>query len=188
MTDNAQADVAHIDDTIETLRRLEEEHRLRFSHLQRLVKFLTAQLSRPIALVFVIVSVVVWIGINITLISLGRTPIDEPPFGWLGLVATLVSLYVALIILASQRADDELANRREFLALEVAILGEQKTAKVIQLLEELRRDLPQVSDRDDERATKMAAPSDPEILLDAIQEAVYENKMVQDTEEIEDHY
>ena len=40
-----------------------------------------------------------------------------------------------------------LGQRRELLILELAILSEQKTAKVIQLLEEVRRDNPLIHDR-----------------------------------------
>ena len=44
------------------------------------------------------------------------------------------------LILATQRRENQLAQLREQLNLELAILSEQKTAKVIQLLEESRRD------------------------------------------------
>ena len=50
------------------------------------------------------------------------------------------------------------------------IINEQKTAKVIQLLEELRRDMPQVPDRVDPEAAAMALPADPEVMLEVIKE------------------
>jgi uncharacterized membrane protein len=62
-----------------------------------------------------------------------------------------------VLILATQRREDQLAQRREQLTLELAILGEQKTAKIIQLLEESRQDNPQVHDRHDPEAEAMAA-------------------------------
>jgi uncharacterized membrane protein len=52
--------------------------------------------------------------------------------------ASLVSLYLVVLILTTQRRDDLLTQRRELLNLEPAILSEQKTAKVVALLEELR--------------------------------------------------
>jgi len=54
--------------------------------------------------------------------------------------------------------------------LELAILSEQKTAKVIQLLEEFRRDSPQIHDRVDEEAEKLGQPSNPQSVLDAIKD------------------
>ena len=53
----------------------------------------------------------------------------------------LLALYVTVLILTTQRRDDQLASYREQLTLELAILGEQKSAKIISLLEELRRDI-----------------------------------------------
>jgi hypothetical protein len=54
--------------------------------------------------------------------------------------------------------------------LELAILSEQKTAKVIQLLEETRRDNPLIHNRVDQEAEAMAQPADPQSVLAAIKE------------------
>ena len=50
----------------------------------------------------------------------------------------------------------------------MAILSEQKVTKIIQLLEESRRDNPLIHDRLDQQADDMAHPSDPQKVLDAI--------------------
>jgi uncharacterized membrane protein len=54
--------------------------------------------------------------------------------------------------------------------LELALLSEQKTAKVIQLLEEFRRDIPLVHNRVDQQADAMAEPVDPQRVVQAIKE------------------
>jgi uncharacterized membrane protein len=72
-----------------------------------------------------------------------------------------VSLYIVVLILATQRREYQLAQLREQLTLELAILSEQKTAKVIQLLEESRRDNPLIRNRVDQEAEAMAQPADP---------------------------
>ena len=56
------------------------------------------------------------------------------------------------------------------LTLELAILSEQKTAKVIELLEEVRRDNPLIQDRVDQEAEVMAQPADPKSVLNVIKE------------------
>ncbi|WP_207210943.1 hypothetical protein, partial [Lichenibacterium minor] len=56
------------------------------------------------------------------------------------------------------------------LTLELSILSEKKSAKIIELLEELRRDLPAVRNRVDEEASEMAKPADPQAVLQAINE------------------
>jgi uncharacterized membrane protein len=77
---------------------------------------------------------------------------------------------MVVLILATQRREDQLAQHREQLILELALLSEQKTAKVIELLEEFRRDSPLIHNRVDRQADSMAQPADPQQMLDAIKE------------------
>ena len=107
--------------------------------------------------------------LNLLAGPLGYRAPDPPPFSWLGAVS-LASLYIVVLILATQRREDQLTQRREQLTLELAILSEQKTAKIIQLLEESRRDNPQVQDRNDPEAEARAQPADPGSVLVAIRE------------------
>ena len=75
--------------------------------------------------------------------SIGRD--QRPAFGaprsapWLQGFATLASLYLVVLVLAGQRREDELKRRGELLGLELAILSEQKTAKVIALIPRIMR-------------------------------------------------
>ena len=66
---------------------------------------------------------------------------------------------------------DQLASYREQLTLELAILGEQKSAKISALLEEMWRDSPTLRNRIDEEAAAMAVAADPQAVLDAIKES-----------------
>jgi uncharacterized membrane protein len=116
------------------------------------------------------VIVVGWVGLNMLAAALGYRPIDPPPFSWLGGAVSLVSLYMVVLILATQRREDQLGRQRELLVLELAILSEQKTAKMIQLLEESRRDNPLLHNRVDHEAEVMAQPADPQSVLAAIKE------------------
>ena len=116
------------------------------------------------------VLVVGWIALNLGLSAFGRTPIDEPPFFWLQGAVTLSALYMSVLILTTQRREDKLAGLRDQLTLELSILSEQKSAKIIGLLEELRRDDPNISNRPDERAKALATPADPNAVLDALKD------------------
>ena len=87
---------------------------------------------------------------------------------------------MVVLILGTQRHADLLAQHREMLTLELTILSEQKTAKVIQLLEEVRRDNPHIRDRVDQEAAVMAQPADPQSVLDAIKETHAEPKRASD--------
>ena len=83
----------------------------------------------------------------------------------------LLALYVTVLILTTQRREDQLAGYREQLTLELAILSEQKSAKIIALLEEMRRDSSSLTNRVDEEAVAMAVAADPQAVLDAIKES-----------------
>jgi len=80
----------------------------------------------------------------------------------------LTALLLAIVILATQRRQAELAEHHAHLDLQVNLLAEQKIAKAIALLEELRRDLPAVRDREDQEAKAMAEPADPHAVADAL--------------------
>ncbi|MHB8285410.1 MAG: DUF1003 domain-containing protein, partial [Caulobacteraceae bacterium] len=95
---------------------------------------------------------------------------DPAPFNGLATMTSVVALYATAMILNTQRRENALAQLREQLTLELAILSEQKTAKTIQLLEEMRRDNPLLRNRVDEEADAMSVPADPTSVLEAIKE------------------
>ena len=160
----------HIEQTVQTTARLHAEHYERSTPLQRIVDALTARAGRPRFVVGIVVIVVSWIGLNLALGALGRRPLDPPPFSWLQGAITLSALCMTCLILTTQRREDQLSSGREQLTLELSILAEQKAAKIIQLLEELRRDSPTIANRYDQEAADLSAPSDPRAVLDAIRE------------------
>jgi uncharacterized membrane protein len=159
---------AHIEDTIRAIAKLHADHERSATPMQRVVESLTGLLARPSFVAVVTLAVVAWIGANLGLRAPGHVPFDPPPFTWLQGLLALGAVYMAGLILGTQRRADLLASHREQLTLELAILAEQKTAKTIALLEELRRDLPMLHNRIDREAEAMSAPADPEAVLEAI--------------------
>jgi uncharacterized membrane protein len=158
----------HIEETIRAIAKLQAEHHGSATPQQRAVRRLTDLLGRPFFLGILVVVVGGWIGANLMAVALRHAPFDPPPFAWLNVAASLVSLFLVVLILGAQRHEDQLTQHRELLTLELAILSEQKTAKVIQLLEEGRRDNPLIHDRVDREAEVMAQPANPQSVLDAI--------------------
>ncbi len=124
----------------------------------------------PGFVVVLTVAISLWMVVNVMAKVVGLRPIDLPPFAWLqGALGTL-ALYVAALILSTQRREDQLSSHREQLILELAILNGQKASKIIGLLEEVRRDNPMITDRVDDQANAMSTPSDPHTVLEAIKE------------------
>ena len=80
---------------------------------------------------------------------------DPPPFAWLQGIFSLGALLTATVVLIKQNRLAKLEEPRAHLDLQVNLLAEQKTTKLIDLMEELRRDLPMVKDRNDPEAAAL---------------------------------
>jgi uncharacterized membrane protein len=127
----------------------------------------TQVVGHPVTVSVIASATLVWLVGKAVVPNFGLSLIDPPL--WLDRAISLVSIYLVLLILATQRRADRLAQRRDQLTLELALVNEQKTAKVVALLEELRRDHPQIADRRDGEAEAMAESADPESVLIAIE-------------------
>jgi uncharacterized membrane protein len=161
---------AHIEETVRSLAQLHADHHQNATPHERAVARVTALLAHPRFIGGLALVVAAWMTLNLLAAQFGYRALDPPPFSWLEGAVSLGSLYIVVLILATQRREDQLTQRREQLTLELTILSEQKTAKIIQLLEESRRDNPQVHDRHDPEAEAMAQPADPGSVLVAIRE------------------
>ena len=136
---------------------------------QRTVESLTAWLGRPQFFYGILVGVSLWMLVNSLLPLLGRHTRDDPPFFWLQGAVGLGALLMTTVILITQNRQGKLAERREQLDLQMSLLTEQRTAKIIDLLEELRRDMPSVHNRVDLEAEALTKTVDPHEVLAALE-------------------
>ena len=160
----------HIEETIQSIAGLNAEHHASGTHHQRVVDRITSLLGRASFIATLTAFVVSWVSLNCLALALGYRAPDPPPFAWLAGASSLASLYLVILILTTQSGDDRLTQRRELLNLELTILSEQKIAKVVALLEELRQDSPHLHNRVDELAEAMARPADPQSVIEAMKE------------------
>jgi uncharacterized membrane protein len=77
-------------------------------------------------------------------------------------------------VLIVQKRQEKLAEQRAQLSLQLNLLSEQKIAKLIALVEELRCDLPNVKNRHDPEAEVMKQPADPQVVLEALEKSLTE--------------
>jgi uncharacterized membrane protein len=170
MTVETQILPPHIEDTVKAIAKLHADHHLESGKLQRFVERLTGWIGRPQSIALLAGMIIIWATVNLLVVHFGEQPWDPAPFPWLQDALAVLALFVTVLILTTQRRDDQLASYREQLTLELAILGEQKSAKIISLLEELRRDSPNLHSRVDEQAREMSVAADPEAILMAIKD------------------
>jgi uncharacterized membrane protein len=160
----------HIEQTVQAIARLHAEHHRNATPLQRIVDRATAVVAHPSFIVVVTVAVLAWIVGNLLAVRLGGMRLDGPAFPWLQGAGELAAIYITTLVLMSQRRKDELSELREQLTLELAIMTEQKGAKVIALIEEMRRDNPLIANRVDLQADAMSMPADPTAVIEAFKE------------------
>ena len=151
--------------SIETLANLHIRMERKVGRHQRAVETLTAFLGRPRFLYFILFFVILWIGVNIVLWHVHWAINDPPPFYWLQGIVGLSALLMTTIVLITQNRQSKATEQRRHLDLQVNLLVEQKVTKLIALVEELRRDLPQVEKRHDAEAEAMQQTVDPHEVL-----------------------
>jgi uncharacterized membrane protein len=159
---------AHVEGTVQALAQLRDEHERKATPLQRLMGRFTRRAASPVFVILLTAIFIFWIGVNSALLFVGKKPVDEPPFFWMQGAVSLAALYMTVLILSTQRRENELTSHHEHLTLELAILSEQKTTKIIALLEELRQDHPDIHDRIDNEAASLSEPTDTQSVLETI--------------------
>lgn len=158
----------HVAHTVQTVASLRSRAQRRVSRHQHAVELFTATLGRPRALYAILLIVVAWVGLNLTL----QRPPDPAPFFWLQGTVGLAAMLTATLILITQNRQTQEAEQRSQLDLQVNLVAEQKITKVIELLEELRRDLPSVRDRVDSKADAMTHAVNATAVLAALEQTI----------------
>jgi uncharacterized membrane protein len=161
---------AHVKQNVETIAVLHAKADETIGHHQRFIEGLTVFVGRPVALYTILVSALAWASFNLAATRFGlASPPDPPPFFWLQGIVAFLALLLTTMVLTTQNRQAKLAERRADLDMQVNLHTEQKVAKVIALIEELRRDLPAVPNRDDPIAAAMTRAVDPHAVVSALE-------------------
>jgi uncharacterized membrane protein len=84
--------------------------------------------------IFHLVWFAAWIALNLGAIP-GMKPFDEFPFGLLTLVVSLEAIFLSLFLLISQNRMTRQADKRSHLDLQINLLAEAETTKILRMLE-----------------------------------------------------
>jgi uncharacterized membrane protein len=158
-----------VTDNIDTVAEFYARHEERVSTTQRIVEKVALFLGSPGYVAANIVFIIGWIAANLLAEDIGWTQIDEPPFFWLQGVIGLNAFIISTTVLIRQNRMSRLADHHAHLDLQVNLLTEEKSSKIIQMLEELRRDMPNVRKTEDDEAAELARPADPRAVLTEIE-------------------
>ncbi|HWZ61525.1 MAG TPA: DUF1003 domain-containing protein [Steroidobacteraceae bacterium] len=155
---------------ITDIRRLQQRERAALRMSERRLERILNVLARPSYPLALLGFVIVWLAVNTLGALIHLTPFDPPPFPWLQGLITLTALLTTTVVLTVQRRQSALAAHQAHLDLQINLLTEQKVSKVIHLLEELRTDLPMVSDRSDPHASDLQRPTRASQVVSALRE------------------
>ncbi|WP_434782226.1 DUF1003 domain-containing protein [Ferrovum myxofaciens] len=176
-----------ISQNIEAILKFYTREDQKISHSQRVLERISLFIGQPVFVGAILLFVALWTISNIVLHQLGLTAFDPPPFFWLQGIVGLGALLIMTVVLTKQNRLAKLEEQRAHLDLKVTLLTEQKAAKLIDLLEELRRDLPNVKNRHDPEAVALQQSMSPDLVLAALDEGGNsEERLKQSTETQED--
>jgi uncharacterized membrane protein len=153
---------------VETIDRHQDRHQQNTKTDRRILNRIAAIFGRPQFLYFQIVFFTVWIGCS----NLAERNIIAKNFPLFDLHLhglEIASLLISTEVLIDQTHQQKLSKEQSHLMLQLNLLSEQKIAKLISLVEELRTDLPNVKNRDDLEAEIMKQSIDPQAILEVLQ-------------------
>jgi uncharacterized membrane protein len=159
----------HISQNIDRILAFHRREEFKLSTAQRRLERIARWLGRPMYLLYSVFVALIWLLYNISAPQLGWPRFDAPPFFWLQGLVSLGAFFTTTVVLITQNRQARFEAHRMNLDLQLNLLTEQKTTKLIHLIEELRHDLPMVHDRADAVADAMKTPTDPARVLEAIE-------------------
>ena len=157
-----------VDENVESIAELHMHAESKVSQHQRTIERITALLGKPAFFYFALVFVILWITDNLINIRLSGHTFDPPPFYWLQGLVGLSALLVATAVLITQNRQQELADQRRHLELQVNLLTERKVTKLLALMDDLHHDLPEVEHKTDPQVEALKEPVDPQAVAHSL--------------------
>lgn len=158
-----------VSENIGTIADFYARHEEHVTATQRIVEKVALFLGGPVYVAGSIVFILCWIAVNITATDLHFKTFDPAPFSMLQGIVSFNAFVISTTVLIRQNRMSRLADHHAHLDLQVNLLTEEKTSKIIELLAQLRRDLPNVHSHVDDEAQELAKPADPKAVLEAIE-------------------
>ena len=148
-----------INQNIESILAFYKREEQKLSRFQLFIENTTNIIGQPYFLVLILLFVALWVIANQAAGVIGWREFDPAPYAALQGVVSLCALITTTVVLIKQNRLGKIEEQRAHLELQVNLLTEQKATKLINLMEELRKDLPMVKDRHDTEAQEIGRAS-----------------------------
>jgi uncharacterized membrane protein len=167
---SSQSGLNPISQNIENILAFYTREEQKISRSQRQLENISGFVGRPLYLGSILLFVALWMLANVFARPFGLVEFDPAPFVWLQGIVGLGALLTTTVVLIKQNRLAKIEEQRAHLDLQLNLLTEQKTTKLIDLIEELRHDLPNVKNRHDPEAAAFQQPTDPQLVLAELDE------------------
>ena len=165
-----ESPATHIEESIEAVADLERDAYAAISRHQRWIERVTSRIGRPLTFYLVVFVVAAWVSTNFVLLHVRGRTFDPPPFVWLQGIVSLSGLLVALLILTTANRVAQIETQRDKLNLQINLLNERRTGKLIRMLDEMRSDSPQLPTHHDPEVRQLSEPTNTHDVVRAIEE------------------
>lgn len=160
----------YAEEAIEAITDLDRQAQSAISPHQRWIETVTDRLGRPRTVYAVMAFVVAWIGADLALRAMHKPEFDPLPFPLLQGIVALSGLLMATLILTTANRIAQIDTQRDKLDLQINLLNERRTGKLIRMLDEQRRDNPVLPTHNDPEVRKLSEPNDALEVVRAIEE------------------
>jgi len=167
---NVDALPASTKESIELLADFEVGEESRLSRTQALIERISKFFGSPAYFAFALAFIVIWILVNMWGMAAGWRHVDPPPFAALQGLVSSNALLLTVAVLIRQNRMATIAEHRSHVDLQINLLTEKKAAKILQLLDELQREVSVIRRKPDADLAELTKPADAHALLHAIKE------------------
>jgi uncharacterized membrane protein len=157
-------------DNLELLSRFKDREDAQISGVQLLIERISAFFGSPAYFAFAVAFIAVWVLLNGWAAHAGLRALDAPPFFWLQGLVSSNALLLTVAVLIRQNRMAQSAEHRAHLDLQINLLSEQKVTKILQIVDELQRELTELRGRPDSDVAELTKPADAHALMHAIKQ------------------
>jgi uncharacterized membrane protein len=158
---------------IETISKLEQEAIEQRSASEKVSEGFTRFMGSMTFVVLHLAGLAVWFSWNLGV--LGLKPFDPFPFGILTLIVSTEGVILAIFVLISQNRMSRLANQRAHLNLQISLLAEQETTKILQRLKTIADHLDIRETERDEEIERLSQSTHLEVLAEELKRSLPED-------------
>ncbi|GAC1666698.1 MAG: DUF1003 domain-containing protein [Steroidobacteraceae bacterium] len=157
-------------DNLELLTKFGDVEEAQISGAQLRIERVSAFFGSPAYFAFTLSFIVVWMLVNGYGAHAGWRHVDVPPFFWLQGLVSSNALLLTVAVLIRQNRMAKVAEHRAHLDLQINLLSEQKVTKILQIVDELRRELTALRPHSETEVAEMTKPADAHALMHAIKQ------------------